>query len=271
MRLLFLGDIVGRPGRKAFTERVPALRERWRLDCVIVNGENAAGGFGITETICDEILASGADAVTLGNHSWDQREALVFIERQPRLVRPANFPPGTPGRGATMVETRQGARVLVVDVLGAGSALAGSLRRAGSDVVLVEEAGLGSAAAAADVVLLEARALGPSGFVAGAGSLAAAAVGHASGVAVWVVAGAGRVLPGPLWDALLARLADGPEPWEAGYELVPLRLADRVVGPAGPGPAGDAPARADCPPVPELTRTWAAPGSRGRGPLPGGG
>jgi metallophosphoesterase (TIGR00282 family) len=118
MRLLFLGDIVGRPGRTAVSERLPGLRERWRLDCVVINGENAAGGFGITEAICDEVLAAGADVVTLGNHAWDQREALVFIERQPRLIRPANFPPGTPGRGATMVETRTGARVLVVNVMG---------------------------------------------------------------------------------------------------------------------------------------------------------
>jgi metallophosphoesterase (TIGR00282 family) len=118
MRLLFLGDIVGRPGRNAVTERLPALRERWRLDCVVINGENAAGGFGITEAICDDVLASGADVVTLGNHAWDQREALVFIERQPRLIRPANFPPGTPGRGTTMVETRTGARVLVINVMG---------------------------------------------------------------------------------------------------------------------------------------------------------
>jgi len=118
MRLLFLGDIVGRPGRNAVTERLPRLRERWRLDCVVVNGENAAGGFGITEAICDEVLSAGADAITLGNHAFDQREALVFIERQPRLVRPLNFPPGTPGRGVTMVETRGGARVLVVNVMG---------------------------------------------------------------------------------------------------------------------------------------------------------
>jgi metallophosphoesterase (TIGR00282 family) len=94
------------------------LRERWRLDCVVINGENAAGGFGLTEAICDDVLAAGADVVTLGNHAWDQREALVFIERQPRLIRPANFPPGTPGRGTTMVETRTGARVLVVNVMG---------------------------------------------------------------------------------------------------------------------------------------------------------
>jgi metallophosphoesterase (TIGR00282 family) len=118
MRLLFLGDIVGRPGRKAVIDRLPALRERWRLDCVVINGENAAGGFGITEAICDEVLDAGADAITLGNHAWDQREALVFIERQRRLLRPVNFPTGTPGRGATLIETRSGQRVLVVNVMG---------------------------------------------------------------------------------------------------------------------------------------------------------
>lgn len=118
MRLLFLGDIVGRAGRQAVSERLPGLRERWQLDCVVINGENSAGGFGITEAICDEILAAGADVVTLGNHSWDQREAMVFIERQPRLIRPANYPPGTPGRGAAVVEARNGARVLVVNVMG---------------------------------------------------------------------------------------------------------------------------------------------------------
>lgn len=118
MRFLFLGDVVGRPGRVAVQERLPELRRRWALDCVVINGENAAGGFGITETICDELLEAGADAVTLGNHSWDQREALVFIERQDRLVRPANYPPGTPGRGAAVIEAANGARVLVVNVLG---------------------------------------------------------------------------------------------------------------------------------------------------------
>lgn len=118
MRLLFLGDVVGRPGRAVVLEQLPSLREHWRLDCVVVNGENAAGGFGISETICDELIGAGADAVTLGNHSFDQREALVFIGRQPRLVRPANYPPGTPGRGATVIETQNGARVLVVNVMG---------------------------------------------------------------------------------------------------------------------------------------------------------
>jgi len=90
----------------------------WALDLVIVNGENAAGGFGITEPIYQEFIDAGADAVTLGNHSWDQREALVFIERAPRLVRPANFPVGTPGRGTAMVEAKNGQRALIVNAIG---------------------------------------------------------------------------------------------------------------------------------------------------------
>src|SRR5919205_2166763 len=118
MRLLFVGDVVGRSGRAAVTERLPALRSDWKLDCVIVNGENAAGGFGITEAIYNEFVDAGADVITGGNHSWDQKEALVFIERAPKLLRPINFPPGTPGRGATMIETRNGARVLVINLMG---------------------------------------------------------------------------------------------------------------------------------------------------------
>ena len=118
MRLLFLGDVVGRPGRVAIQNLLPSLRERWALDCVIINGENAAGGFGITESICEELLAAGADVITLGNHSFDQRDALVFIERQPRLLRPINMPQGTPGRGATVVPTPNGSMVLVVNAMG---------------------------------------------------------------------------------------------------------------------------------------------------------
>jgi 2',3'-cyclic-nucleotide 2'-phosphodiesterase len=118
MRLLFVGDVVGRAGRTAVLGQLPRLRQRYALDCVIVNGENAAGGVGITESICDELIEAGADAITLGNHAWDQREALIFIERQQRLVRPANWPRGTPGRGTTVVEAKGGARVLVVNLIG---------------------------------------------------------------------------------------------------------------------------------------------------------
>ncbi len=87
MKLLFCGDIVGRPGREAVTDRLPGLRETLALDFVIANGENAAGGFGITAKICDQLFAAGVDAISGGNHSWDQREALGFIDREPRLLR----------------------------------------------------------------------------------------------------------------------------------------------------------------------------------------
>jgi calcineurin-like phosphoesterase len=118
MRVLFIGDVVGRSGRAAIIQHAPLLRARWNLDFVIVNGENAAGGFGITESILEEFLAVGVDAVTLGNHAFDQREALAFIDRQPRLIRPANYPPGTPGRGAALVKNPNGSRLLVVNLLG---------------------------------------------------------------------------------------------------------------------------------------------------------
>src|SRR4249919_2555424 len=118
MRILFIGDIVGRSGRTIVTERLPALISDWKLDLVVVNGENAAGGFGITEVIYNELVDAGADAITLGNHAWDQREALVFIERAPRLIRPLNFPKGTPGRGAALVNAKNGKRALVVNAMG---------------------------------------------------------------------------------------------------------------------------------------------------------
>jgi len=118
MRILFIGDVVGRSGRTIIYERLPRLVRDWALDLVVVNGENAAGGFGITEAIYHEFLEAGADAVTLGNHAWDQKEALVFIERAPKLVRPINYPAGTPGRGSVMIEAKNGARVLVVNAMG---------------------------------------------------------------------------------------------------------------------------------------------------------
>ncbi|MGB5212292.1 MAG: TIGR00282 family metallophosphoesterase [Anderseniella sp.] len=118
MRLLFVGDVVGRAGRNAITSHLPGLRERLKADFVVVNGENAAGGFGITEDIFNEFRDHGADVVTLGNHAWDQREALVFIERAPELIRPVNYPAGTPGKGANLFETASGKRVLVMNVMG---------------------------------------------------------------------------------------------------------------------------------------------------------
>jgi metallophosphoesterase (TIGR00282 family) len=117
MRILFVGDIVGRSGRTVVAERLPKLIRDWQLDLVVVNGENAAGGFGITEAIYRDLLDLGIDAITLGNHAWDQKEALVFIERAPRLIRPVNFPSGTPGRGSAVIEAKNGARVLVVNAM----------------------------------------------------------------------------------------------------------------------------------------------------------
>src|SRR5262245_59068606 len=118
MRLLFIGDVVGRSGRKVVLEELPRLKKRYRLDFVVINGENAAGGFGITEPILEDLLAAGADVVTLGNHAFDQKEALVFIARQPRLLRPINYPPGTPGRGSGIFKAANGADVLVINAMG---------------------------------------------------------------------------------------------------------------------------------------------------------
>jgi len=118
VRLIFLGDVVGRSGRDAVARELPVLRARYNPDLVVLNGENAAHGFGITEDIFLGFLAAGADVVTLGNHAFDQREALVFIERTPNLIRPINLPPGTPGAGAGLYETLSGKRVLVINVLG---------------------------------------------------------------------------------------------------------------------------------------------------------
>src|SRR5258707_12368263 len=118
MRLLFLGDLVGRGGRTVVLERLPALIADHKLDFVVVNGENAAGGFGITEEILRNVLDAGADVVTTGNHAFDQREALVFAARQERFLRPLNYPPGAPGRGAGLFMARTGAHVLVINAMG---------------------------------------------------------------------------------------------------------------------------------------------------------
>src|SRR3954470_22863381 len=120
MRFAFFGDVVGRSGREGLADHLPGLRKRLGLEFVIVNAENAAGGFGITEATASELFAAGADCLTLGNHSWDQREALTYIVREPRLIRPLNYPrlAQAPGRGAHLYETHAGQRVLVINLLG---------------------------------------------------------------------------------------------------------------------------------------------------------
>jgi metallophosphoesterase (TIGR00282 family) len=118
MRILFLGDVVGRTGRNAVIEQLPKLIERHKLDFVIVNGENSAGGFGITEAIYLDLIDAGADVVTTGNHAFDQKEALVFIERHDRMLRPLNMPAGTPGKGVGLFKARNGAEVLVMNPIG---------------------------------------------------------------------------------------------------------------------------------------------------------
>jgi metallophosphoesterase (TIGR00282 family) len=118
LRLLFLGDVVGRSGRDALTSALPGLRERLRLDLVVVNGENASHGFGLAPDMARAFLEAGADVITLGNHAWDRREIIPFLETEPRVIRPINFPPGTPGRGSHVAELRGGRRALVVNVMG---------------------------------------------------------------------------------------------------------------------------------------------------------
>src|SRR5262249_1075077 len=118
MRILFIGDVVGRSGRTIVMERLPDLIGKWKVDLVVINGENAAGGFGITEGIYDELIDACADAITLGNNAWDQRGAVVVIEPAPGPIRSPNFSKGTPGRGAAIVDTKNGKRALVINAMG---------------------------------------------------------------------------------------------------------------------------------------------------------
>src|SRR5258708_29476238 len=120
MRLAFFGDVVGRSGREGVAEHLPALRRALGLEFVVVNAENAAAGFGITEATARELFAAGADCLTLGNHSWDQKEALTYIVRESRLLRPLNYPvmADCPGRGAWVFDTGSGRRILVINLLG---------------------------------------------------------------------------------------------------------------------------------------------------------
>ena len=117
MKVLFAGDIVGRAGRDAVIKEVPRLRRELGLDFVAVNGENAAAGFGITAKICAELHEAGIDCITTGNHAWDQREIIPYIAQDKRLLRPINFPPGTPGWGANLFQTARGQKIVVINVM----------------------------------------------------------------------------------------------------------------------------------------------------------
>lgn len=108
IRLLFLGDVVGEPGRKAVIGSLPRLKKEWEIDFIVVNGENAAGGRGITPKICIDLLRAGAAVVTTGDHVWDQREIVPYFPTEPRLLRPVNYPPGTPGQGSVVLDTAKG-------------------------------------------------------------------------------------------------------------------------------------------------------------------
>lgn len=118
MRLLFLGDIVGRSGRTIIRERLPDLRKQLKLDFVIVNAENAAAGFGLTSKICNELFDQGVDMISGGNHSFDQKEIMSIMDSEPRILRPANFPTGTPGRGMHLYDAPRGKKVAVINVMG---------------------------------------------------------------------------------------------------------------------------------------------------------
>lgn len=118
MKILFLGDIMGRAGRAAISEHLPALRKDWRLDFIVVNGENASNGAGLTGSHAKLILEAGADCITLGDHAFDQRDMMQFIETEPRVLRPINFAKSAPGKGARVFEAKGGRKILVAQILG---------------------------------------------------------------------------------------------------------------------------------------------------------
>ncbi|MEL6522774.1 MAG: TIGR00282 family metallophosphoesterase [Pseudomonadota bacterium] len=118
MKILFLGDVVGRSGRSAISEHLQRLRAEWAIDFVVVNGENATSGIGLSAPHAKDLLAAGADCITLGDHAFDQKDMLQFIETEPRIIRPLNYAKGAPGRGARVFEVPAGGRILVAQVLG---------------------------------------------------------------------------------------------------------------------------------------------------------
>jgi 2',3'-cyclic-nucleotide 2'-phosphodiesterase len=118
MRILFIGDVVGRTGRETVAATLPRLRSELRIDLAVVNAENASHGFGLGPDMAQALFAAGADVITLGNHAWDRKEIIPFIADHPKLIRPLNYPPGTPGAGSVIVEVPGGRRALVVQAMG---------------------------------------------------------------------------------------------------------------------------------------------------------
>ncbi len=118
MKILFIGDVVGEPGRKAVGEWVPVLREEEGVEGIIVNGENAAGGMGLTPRLAKELFRYGADVITLGDHAWDRQEIMDYLQEEERLLRPLNFPEGAPGRGWIILELANGNKIGIINLLG---------------------------------------------------------------------------------------------------------------------------------------------------------
>lgn len=118
MKVLFVGDIVGRPGRQLIRELLPSLKEEYQPDLVVANGENAAGGIGLTPATAAELLEAGIDVLTTGNHIWDKKEIMPYLDAEENVLRPANFPPGTPGRGHLIKKLAGGVKIGVVNLAG---------------------------------------------------------------------------------------------------------------------------------------------------------
>ncbi len=118
IRVLFIGDIVGKPGRKVLSSLLPSLKEKYKPSIIIANGENAAGGFGITPDVADEIFSIGVDVITSGNHIWDKKEIVEYLDRERRILRPANYPDSSPGKGSIILKIEGGERIAVVNLQG---------------------------------------------------------------------------------------------------------------------------------------------------------
>ncbi len=118
MRILMIGDVYGRPGRKALKENLPELIQEYQIDAVIANGENAAGGNGITSEIGREFFSWGVDVITMGNHVWNNRDIFAYLPREPRIIRPANYPDGSPGQGSRSFVARNGVKMAVLNISG---------------------------------------------------------------------------------------------------------------------------------------------------------